>query len=169
MNTYLTFATLGTITLLSACSMAPREIPTTGHIADGVYVLPPEEAAYTCAEFDGATRYSVRQAFAKVGEGNRQAVLTMASNLFTFGMGGIPRGLNFGSRERQQGRQELTKALALDNAARANGCDGVDIPALVDAELGEGSLAKVVEDRKEDKTGQNSVLAEESALKSQVR
>ena len=157
------------VAVLSACGPAgSREIPTTGHISDGVYILPPEEQQYTCQEFDGAIRYSVRQAFEKVGEGNKAAILTTVGNLVSFGLGGIPRGIHFGGAERFEGRQELTKALTLDAAAKANGCDGVDVPALVDAELGEGSLARVVEDRQ----GEGplaAILQEEQELKTRIR
>ena len=160
-------AALGAPVILMAlanCSAGPSQPPTTGHVADGVYILPPEEEAFTCSQFEEEINSSVVKAFANVNDGNRRAVTTIAGNLLSLGMGNIPRGFNFGARERRLGEQDLTKAIALDNAAIARGCSGVDIPALIEAELGEGSLAKVVEMT----TGENrqeDVLAEESQAK----
>ena len=153
--------------VLVGCASSAPEYSPYGHQGDGIYILPPHEQAFTCAEFDGATRFSVRQAFANVNEGNRQAVMTLVSNSITLGMGGIPRGIGLGFGERALGRQELTKALALDSAARSNGCEGVDIPALVDAELGEGSLDKLVAERREGSL--DPVLAEEAAIKGRLQ
>ncbi len=93
--------------------------------------------------------------------------MTLVSNVLSFGAGSIPRGINFGSGERYAGRQEMTKALALDKAARAKGCSSVDIPGLVDEFLGDGSMEKIVADQVV--TNENSFLAEEAELKPRVR
>ena len=114
--------------------------PSTGHLSDGVYVLNAEEKQFTCTQFDEEVRQAIFAAFENVDEGNRKAGASLSSNIISLGLGGIPRGFDFGGGDRVRGRQELTRALTLDTQARSQGCDGTDITQLMEQTLGEKGL-----------------------------
>ena len=139
------FIAVGAGAVLTACGASDQaadqaSAPSTGHMGDGVYILNAEERQFTCTQFDEEVRQSIVAAFENVDEGNRKAGASLSSNIISLGLGGIPRGFDFGGGDRVKGRQELTRALALDSQARSQGCDGTDITHLMEQTLGEKGL-----------------------------
>ena len=155
--------------LLAGCGVSNQgddhsEVPATGHIRDSVYVLRSEEMAYSCAQFDAEVRRSIVRAFENVDEGNRKAGASLSINIISLGLGGIPRGFDFGGVDRVKGRQELTRALTLNSEALSQGCDGTDIPGMMEQTLGEKGLLTATYGAGA-MTVEEQILAEEQELK----
>ena len=140
-----TFLTVGLGSLLVACGANDQQTdetdaPLSGHIRDGLYILTAEEQGYTCETFDEQVQAGIVAAFENVDEGNRKAAVSFTANILSLGLGGVPRGFDFGGGDRARGRQALTRALSLDSEARLQGCDGTDITKIMAETLGEDGL-----------------------------
>ena len=159
-------AAIGGLSVVGCVAQQPQP-QYVGHVADGVYILNERENAYTCAEYAGAIDYAFRQATDKVNDGNRAAIMTIVGNAVALGMGSIPRNFNLGSAQRFEGRQAMTEALTLNEAAMAKGCPDAKVVEKFDEFLGEGSIDKIIEQRQEDNV--DPVLEEERDLKTRVR
>ena len=161
--------TMGAGAVLTACGASDQTAdqvvtPSTGHLSDGVYVLNAEERQFTCTQFDEEVRQAIDAAFENVDEGNRKAGASLSSNIISLGLGGIPRGFDFGGGDRVKGRQELTRALALNNQAQSQGCDGTEITHLMEQTLGEKGLLTVTYGA-DAMTVEEQILAEEQERK----